>query len=418
MSGQQPLGLFQGFGIELEYMIVQRDGLDVLPVSDQLLKAVAGSYVSETEQGALAWSNELVLHVIELKTNGPASTLAGLGETFVADLRRIDELLEPMGGRLLPSAMHPWMDPHRESRLWPHQHSPIYESYDRIFGCQGHGWSNLQSMHINLPFAGDGEFARLHTAIRLLLPLMPALAASSPFAEGRLSGFLDTRLETYRGNASRIPSITGAVVPESVSSAAEYHRRILQPMYRDISPHDPAGILQEEWLNSRGAIARFDRDAIEIRVLDIQECPRADLAVAAAIVAVLKALVCERWCELEAQQALPTECLATMFLDSVRRAEQAQFSDPGYLTCLGASPRESLSAADLWRHLLEQLPMGEQALTEDWDEAVRIILEQGCLARRIVAAAGPDPQRGRLAAVYRALADCLLENQQFQGLSW
>jgi predicted PurR-regulated permease PerM len=24
-----------------------------------------------------------------------------------------------------------------------------------------------------------------------------------------------------------------------------------------------------------------------------------------------------------------------MFLDSVRRAEQAQFSDPGYLTCLG-----------------------------------------------------------------------------------
>ncbi|HAL85576.1 MAG TPA: hypothetical protein DCM31_01010, partial [Deferribacteraceae bacterium] len=37
-------------------------------------------------------------------------------------------------------------------------------------------------------------------------------------------------------------------------------------MYRDIAPYDPECILQEEWLNSRGAIARFDRKAIEIRL--------------------------------------------------------------------------------------------------------------------------------------------------------
>ena len=33
-------------------------------------------------------------------------------------------------------------------------------------------------------------------------------------------------------------------------------------------------------MNSRGAIARFDRNAIEIRVIDVQECPKADLAIA------------------------------------------------------------------------------------------------------------------------------------------
>lgn len=70
----------------------------------------------------------------------------------------------------------------------------------------------------------------------------------------------------------------GYVVPESVSGRAEWEGRILIPMYRDIAPYDTAGIQQQERLNSRGAIARFDRDAIEIRVLDIQECPLANIA--------------------------------------------------------------------------------------------------------------------------------------------
>jgi len=416
MSEARPLGLFQGFGIELEYMIVQRQTLAVLPVSDQVLKAVAGDYVSETAQGALAWSNELVLHVIELKSNGPAASLDGLAEAFQADLRRIDGLLEPLRGRLMPTAMHPWMDPHRETRLWPHDYNPIYESYDRIFGCQGHGWSNLQSMHINLPFADDAEFARLHAAIRLLLPVMPALAASSPIAEGRATGFLDTRLESYRGNAARIPSITGAVVPETVSSQAEYQARILKPMYRDIAPHDPQGILQEEWLNSRGAIARFDRSAIEIRVLDIQECPQADLAVAAAIVAVLRALAEERWSALPTQQALPTQALAEIFLQAARYGGDALIGDRAYLAALGASPAERLSAADLWRHLLECVPLGGGPQAGACSQALGVILDDGCLARRILAATGPEPSHSRLRAVYGELCDCLLEGRQFRDL--
>ena len=43
-------------------------------------------------------------------------------------------------------------------------------------------------MHVNLPFADDAQFARLHAAIRLVLPLLPALAASSPIAEGSVIG--------------------------------------------------------------------------------------------------------------------------------------------------------------------------------------------------------------------------------------
>ncbi len=175
------LRLFQGYGVELEYMVVDAETLQILPVVDRILESVAGTITSEVEMGPLAWSNELVLHVIELKTNGPAPTLEGLDALFQGDVARISEILEGMGGILLPTAMHPWMDPKTETTLWPHEYSPVYESYDRIFGCQGHGWSNLQSTHLNLPFGDDEEFGRLHASIRLLLPLLPALAASSPW---------------------------------------------------------------------------------------------------------------------------------------------------------------------------------------------------------------------------------------------
>jgi glutamate---cysteine ligase / carboxylate-amine ligase len=152
--------------------------------------------------------------------------------------------------------MHPWMDPRRETRLWPHGNRAIYKTFDRLFDCRGHGWSNLQSTHLNLPFRGDEEFRRLHTAIRLLLPLLPALAASSPFVEGRAAPMLDMRLEVYRHNCARVPSIAGRIVPEWVPTPACYEERILARIQRDLEPLDPERRLHAEWVNARGAIAR------------------------------------------------------------------------------------------------------------------------------------------------------------------
>src|SRR5690606_18612078 len=153
-----PLRLFQAFGVELEYMIVASETLDVLPIADELLRAVAGSYVGDVERGPISWSNELVAHVIELKTTTPARDLSPLADQFAENVREMNRLLQPHGARLMPAAMHPWMDPHLETKLWPHEFSEVYQAYDRIFNCQGHGWSNVQSTHINLPFAGDDEF--------------------------------------------------------------------------------------------------------------------------------------------------------------------------------------------------------------------------------------------------------------------
>lgn len=405
--------LWEAVGVEIELMLVDAATLDVLPATDELIKAVAGSYESEIDVGGISWSNELVLHVVELKTTGPARELAPLPGRFQESVQRIGGILAPMGGRLMPAAMHPWMDPERETRLWPHENSAIYEAFDRIFGCQGHGWSNLQSLHLNLSFDGDAEFGRLHAGIRAVLPLLPALAASSPVVEGKVTGLLDSRMEAYRGNAGRVPSVAGEVIPEPVYTRADYDRVIFQPMFAEIAPHDPEGVLRDEFLNSRGAIARFDRGSIEIRVIDTQECPGADLSVAALAVAALHLLDSERFAPLAALQALPTAPLAALLKRAIRDGERALVDDPTLLAVLGL-PAAPLPAGRVWAHLAERAAAAGLFEPGPWGGFLDLYLAEGTLARRILGALGADPDRRALERVYRRLCDCLAAGELFR----
>jgi carboxylate-amine ligase len=402
------LHVFAGYGVELEYMIVDRQTLAVLPIADELLRRVAGAYVCDVQQGKFGWSNELALHLIEIKNTEPHPTLANLYAGFQNEIRHINRLLQPMGAQLMPSAMHPWMDPRTETRLWPHDNAAIYTAYHRIFDCNTHGWSNLQSMHLNLPFADDDEFARLHAAIRLVLPIIPALAASSPIAAGSGTGFMDFRMEVYRNNAVKIPSSTGKVIPETVTTRAAYQENILTPLYQEIAPFDTEDVLQHEWLNSRGAIPRFDRNAIEIRLIDVQECPQADLAIASMIVHLVHELYAAKQAALSQQQEIGTDALALIMLACTRDADRAVIDDAEYLRLLGF-PAQRCTAQELWQYLVEAVPQKQQP----WQEPLHTILDQGPLARRILHAVGRTRERSRIEAVYRELCTCLEQGRMF-----
>ena len=401
------LAAFDGCGIELEYMIVDRVSLDVVPIADRLLADIAGEVVEEAITGELGVSNELALHVIEVKNPFPARFLPSLVAPFKDETQRLDEVLASYGARLLGTGMHPWMNPREETRLWPHAGAPIYQSYDAIFDCRRHGWSNIQSMHINLPFANDEEFERLHAAVRLVLPLVPALAASSPLVEGASTGYLDYRLVAYRDHQSLYPETVGSVIPETVRSEAEYRERILEPMYQSIAPEDQAGVLQNEWLNARGAIPRFDRGAIEIRLADTQECPIADLAIAGAIVGAVEAIYRERWGDLAAQQAISTSSLDTILRACVRDADHAQIDDPTILRAWGAS-RTRATARDVWSWWMANIDPGP------WGGVWETLLAEGPLGRRILRALDHEDSASRIRDVYGELGRCLDEGMIFR----
>ncbi|HSP82310.1 MAG TPA: hypothetical protein VLN72_01110, partial [Gillisia sp.] len=58
--------LFEVFGIELEYMLVNKTSLKIAPIVDELMIAKTGEITSDVDNGKIEWSNELVAHVVEL----------------------------------------------------------------------------------------------------------------------------------------------------------------------------------------------------------------------------------------------------------------------------------------------------------------------------------------------------------------
>lgn len=396
--------LFERFGVELEYMICDKKTLNVLPITDKVLYELSGAYLNEVAlENGISCSNELALHVFEFKTETPVEKLDDdLAWRFHNEIQKINRLLQKWDVVLLPSGMHPWMNPMTELKLWTHEYNPIYEAYNRIFHCQGHGWANLQSTHLNISFSTDEELKALHSAIRWLLPIIPALSASSPFMEGRVSGFIDTRLQVYQYNQKNIPSITGHIVPEPISSKAEYFEKILKPMWRDIAPYDPENLLQEEWLNSRGAIARFERMAIEIRIIDIQEHPLADIAILRAVVTLLKRLAQKVLDGTEYFKKIETTKLKEILLDCVERGSKAVISDKEYLSLFSLS--SPMKACDIWKTIL-----GEKYLQND--PILLEILDKGTLSERMLKMYS---QTGSLKHICQSLADSLQNAELFQ----
>lgn len=399
--------IFSVTGVEIEYMLVDRQTLQILPIADKVIQALSGfdTIENEIELGNIGVSNELALHVLELKSLQPVKDLVALEAQLQAVHQQIQQLLsQRFDASLLPTGAHPWLVPDENVALWPHGSREIYHAFDRIFNCAGHGWVNLQSVHINLPFSNDSEFAQLHSAIRLLMPIIPALTASTPFIEGKFTGHFDSRLQFYGGNQQKLPAISGKVIPEFIQSQEEYHDTILSPIYHAIAPYDPDNLLQEEWLNSRGAIARFDRSAIEIRIVDTQESLRQDLACVSAIVAVLKYLV--EHTERYLQNPLELNGLCDVYQSCISYGMNA-ILPASYAQQYGLT--NQVTARQLWQYLLEQ---SAWFIPEQYQTAVKNIITDGNLAERLVRCYHKDFQLPKL---YQQLASLTKSNGYFHA---
>ena len=444
--------LWERFGVEMEFMIVDRETLQVLPRADLPLgKDKDGNQLSEVEYDDIGLSNELVSHVLEFKCAHPKSTFGGLGKRFFHEIRRANKKLEKIGAMLLPTAAHPFMDP-AEMQLWPYEDAEIYQTFDRIFDCKGHGWANLQSTHLNLSFDGDSEFAELHAAIRLLLPLIPAIAASSPYLDGKYTGMKDARIDVYRHNQDKIPEITGQVIPEKAYTYDEYNSQIFDKVKKAIAPHDPEHLLNHFFLNSRGAIARFDRGAIEIRLVDIQECPNADIAIVEMEIATLKAIANGKFwaaaqsthnAQSNSAKTVPTQIPTTMkeyrkFLQdfdttkladllarTTKDAEDASIDWPEFLAIFGMDfanaesngnadgardNARGVKAGDIWKHIYSVV---KNDLTDVSQDLMGKMLARGTLSKALYKALGNNPTHEAIVAEYKKLADCLAHNRLY-----
>ncbi len=405
LAPNPPYKAYEVVGIELEYPIVD-DRLEPIGAVADVLRDLAGRPTSDVELGVVGLSNEIVDHVLELKTNRPLARLVD-SELVLAELvRRVAVVLAERGARLLPTAMHPWLDPGR-TRLWNRSGRRIYATYERLFDVRTHGWANVQAMHVNLPVGSDADAVAMMNAARLLVPYLPAVAASSPMYDGKLQPAVDNRLAWIVEHQARIPESCGDIVPEPIRSLEDYRQHVLAPMYAAVDRLPDAGMLRREYFNARGAVFKFSRQSMEVRVIDTQECVHMDHAIAAFVRHGL------RWLASRPQVSVPQEVLVRDFRAAVARGSSAEVEAPHLLSGTG-SVRDALQV--VLDGALGLAPLDERHYLERVGQVIR----EGSLSERIAAALRPhasDPQAlGRATRrVYDELAVCLAENRLWAG---
>ena len=300
--------------------------MKALPIVDKVIKDFYGRIVNVVEQPYFAFGKEIQLHVMEIRSNVPFKSPEEFNETMQnAVLTLLDFLESRHGAHLLGTGMHPLLRL-EETGVWPHRHRQIYEAYSKVFNLKRHGWLNIQSFQLNVPYFKE-EGILLHNLLANMCAYLPAIAASSPAYEGKLRENVDNRLHFYALNQREVPSVTGDVVPEYISSFQQYEKEIIGKYSLDLAKAGAKeSLLYKDWVNSRGIIFRFERRAVEIRVMDEQECIKSDVALSCFIRASLRGLMHEK------PKLLPHEILVKDFNSIVENGLSAKVVHPRGLT--------------------------------------------------------------------------------------
>jgi carboxylate-amine ligase len=154
---------------------------------------------------------------------------------------------------------------------------------------------------------------------------------------------------------------------------------------------------------------RFNRDAIEIRVLDVQECPKMDLAIASFVRAALKFIM--RALE-SGEMSLPEHRLLVADYDGVvERGLRAAVAAPHLRRLLGVKRRQS---RDLLRELLPRVePLAPAAEKRSYFPLVGRLIERGNLSERMrawILRTKVASRRDAIREMYEELALCLDTN--------
>ncbi len=152
---------------------------------------------------------------IETNTRVCAS-VAELREALIETRRIVISAAERYGAAVMAASTHPFA-------RWQTQAITSGERYERFAAAHQDNLRRflIGGMHIHAGF-GDAETRiRVMTAVRQYLPLFHALSTSSPFSDGRVTGFKSWRLTI-------VGSLPRSGMPRPFHSLAEYDRLLTE----------------------------------------------------------------------------------------------------------------------------------------------------------------------------------------------
>ncbi len=248
-------------GIEEEFFLVDPESRDLLADPDVRIFEAC-----ENHGGPHKFVREFLRTQIESNSR-VCDSVADVRTALLETRRVVIRAAETYGAAVMAASTHPFAD-------WKEQAPTPRERYERFVVTFQDSVRRflISGMHIHAGFGDPDSRIRVMTAIRRYLPILHALSASSPFVEGRETGFKSFRLNLM----TNLPR-TG--LPGPLQSRAEFDRLVA-----DYQRMDFINDASELWWDIRPS-GKFP--TIEMRIGDV--CTRIDDAM--CIVALYASLV-------------------------------------------------------------------------------------------------------------------------------
>jgi gamma-glutamyl:cysteine ligase YbdK (ATP-grasp superfamily) len=242
----------------------------------------------------------------------------------------------------------------------------------------------------------------LHNALNHLCAYLPAIAASSPICEGKFTAYTDSRLHFYPLKTTEIPSIAGDVVPGYITSFKQFRREVIDQYSQDLVN---AGVVSKDLLyadhmNQRALRFRFAREAIEVRVMDEQDCIQSDVAFSCFIRASIRGLLADE-VDLPSHQLLVND-----YNEILKNGLRAEVSHP-----------RGKTARQVCQYFFDLASEYAEKSEKKYLWVVRKRIENGSLSdvirERVLAKAQKSAFREAIVSIYSDLIESLSKNQPY-----
>jgi carboxylate-amine ligase len=246
--------------VEEEFALLDPSSLDLVNRFEDAKAAAAGTALDEHLVG------ELIASEIEVKT-GRCPSFAEVPARIAERRAQLVGLVEPLGMTLGATGTHPWAD-WKEQRIID---TPHYRRNDELLRYVV--WRNNSfGLHVHVGIRGADRVIAVANGLRTFLPELLALSASSPFAEGVVTGLHSARTQIFTRFFPRCG------IPDAFAGWDEYERYV-RFLYetRSIDEHT------QLWWSVRPHLAF---PTVEIRICDGQP----ELAEAQALAALSASL--------------------------------------------------------------------------------------------------------------------------------
>jgi carboxylate-amine ligase len=261
--------------VEEEFALLDPVTLDLVSRFEELHAASRGGALDDALVG------ELIASEVEVRT-GRCETFPDAAAVVAERRGQLAELADSFGIALAATGTHPWAS-------WKDQRIIDTPHYRRVEeGLKYVAWRNVTFVqHVHVGVRGADRAVRLCTALRNYLPELLALSASSPFAEGVLTGLHSTRSQLFTRMFPRCG------IPDRIAGWDEYERYV-RFLY------DSASIVEHTqiWWSVR---PHLSFPTVEIRICDGQPT----LAEAQALAAFMYALAARILRALDDGEPLP-----------------------------------------------------------------------------------------------------------------